>query len=238
MDLVVTNHVTLDSVMQAPAGADEDPRGGFEHGGWAAANADEVMGRAMGERMAGGGALLFGRRTYEKMAAFWPHQPADNPYAKAINEPDKYVASRTLRGAAGVGQRHPARRRRRRRRGGAQGAARREPVGPGQRRPPAVAHAPRPRRPVGAPHPPARARDRPAAVPRRRGAGPHAPDRLDHDDDRRRSSPPTSEPDPQADAARAWRCARKARTAAARTAAPKAAWVSVWAAEANEAWKA
>jgi dihydrofolate reductase len=82
--------------MQSPAGADEDTRGGFEHGGWAAANADEVMGRVMGERMSGGGALLFGRRTYEKMAAFWPHQPADNPYAKAINEPDKYVASRTL----------------------------------------------------------------------------------------------------------------------------------------------
>jgi len=96
MDLVVTNHVTLDGVMQAPAGADEDPRGGFEHGGWAAANADEVMAKAMGEGMARGGALLFGRRTYEKMAAFWPHQPADNPYAKVINGRDKYVASRTL----------------------------------------------------------------------------------------------------------------------------------------------
>ena len=96
MELVVTNHVTLDGVMQAPAGADEDPRGGFEHGGWAAANADEVMGKAMGEGIARGGALLFGRRTYEKMAAFWPHQPADNPYANVINGRDKYVASRTL----------------------------------------------------------------------------------------------------------------------------------------------
>lgn len=96
MDLVVTNHVTLDGVMQAPAGTDEDPRGGFEHGGWAAANADEVMAKAMGEGMARGGALLFGRRTYEKMAAYWPHQPADNPHAEAINGRDKYVASRTL----------------------------------------------------------------------------------------------------------------------------------------------
>ena len=96
MELIVTNHVTLDGVMQSPAGADEDPRGGFEHGGWAAANADDVMGKAMGEGMARGGALLFGRRTYEKMAAFWPHQPADNPYAKVINGRDKYVASRTL----------------------------------------------------------------------------------------------------------------------------------------------
>src|SRR3954451_4026336 len=94
MDLVVTNHVTLDGVMQAPAGADEDPRGGFEHGGWADGNADQVMAKAMGAGMPLGGALLFGRRTYEKMAAFCPHQPADNPYAKVINGRDKYVASR------------------------------------------------------------------------------------------------------------------------------------------------
>jgi dihydrofolate reductase len=98
MELVVTNHVTLDGVMQAPMGADEDPRGGFEHGGWAAANVDEVMAGEMGKGMARGGALLFGRRTYEHMAAYWPHQPADNPYAKVINERRKYVASRTLDG--------------------------------------------------------------------------------------------------------------------------------------------
>jgi dihydrofolate reductase len=98
MKVVVTNHVTLDGVMQAPMGADEDRRGGFEHGGWAAANVDEVMAGAMGEGMARDGALLFGRRTYENMAAFWPHQPADNPYAKVINERRKYVASRTLEG--------------------------------------------------------------------------------------------------------------------------------------------
>jgi dihydrofolate reductase len=98
MKVVVTNHVTLDGVMQAPMGADEDRRGGFEHGGWAAANVDEVMAGAMGEGMARDGALLFGRRTYENMAAFWPHQPADNPYAKVINERQKYVASRTLEG--------------------------------------------------------------------------------------------------------------------------------------------
>src|SRR3954451_16895201 len=96
MDLIVTNHVTLDGVMQAPAGADEDPRGGFEHGGWAAAKADEGMAEAMGEGMARGGALPVGRRSDEEMGAFWPHQPADSPYAKVINGRDKFVASRTL----------------------------------------------------------------------------------------------------------------------------------------------
>ena len=51
----------------------------------------------MGERMARGGSLLFGRRTYERMAAFWPHQPDDNPYAAVLNSREKYVASRTLK---------------------------------------------------------------------------------------------------------------------------------------------
>ena len=60
--VVVVEHVTLDSVMQAPARPDEDRRGGFEHGGWASPYGDEVMGSIMGERMAQGGALLLGRR--------------------------------------------------------------------------------------------------------------------------------------------------------------------------------
>jgi dihydrofolate reductase len=93
--LVVTNHVTLDGVMQAPGGPDEDRRGGFEHGGWAAPNNDEVMGRVMAEGMAQGGALLLGRRTYEAFYAFWPHQ-TDNPYTEVLNNSQKYVASTTL----------------------------------------------------------------------------------------------------------------------------------------------
>ena len=97
MQVVVTNHVTLDGVMQAPMAREEDQRDGFEHGGWAAPNADAVMAEAMGEGIARGGALLFGRRTYEQMASFWPHQPDDVPYAKVINEREKYVASRTLK---------------------------------------------------------------------------------------------------------------------------------------------
>ena len=96
--IVVVNHVTLDGVMQSPSGLDEDRRGGFEHGGWAARNTDEVLGRFMGERMAkgGDGAMLFGRRTYEKMAIFWPKQTDGNPFTEVLNARQKYVASRTL----------------------------------------------------------------------------------------------------------------------------------------------
>jgi dihydrofolate reductase len=93
--LVVVNHVTLDGVMQAPGRPDEDPRGGFEHGGWAAPRIDDVIGRAMGERMAQGGPLLLGRRTYEDFYGFWPNQK-DNPYTEALNRTQKYVASTTL----------------------------------------------------------------------------------------------------------------------------------------------
>ena len=94
--LTVIEHVTLDGVMQAPGRADEDTRGGFVHGGWGQANADEVMGRVMGERMTREGSLLLGRRTYEDFYGFWPHQ-TDNPYTEVLNNTRKYVASRTLR---------------------------------------------------------------------------------------------------------------------------------------------
>jgi dihydrofolate reductase len=94
--VVVIEHVTLDGVMQAPGRADEDTRGGFAHGGWAASNTDEVMGHEMGKGMAKGGPLLFGRRTYEDFYGFWPHQAA-NPYTEVLNRTQKYVASRTLK---------------------------------------------------------------------------------------------------------------------------------------------
>jgi dihydrofolate reductase len=91
--------MTLDGVMQSPSGPDEDRRGGFDHGGWAAPYGDEVMARFMGEHMAAaeGGALLFGRRTYEHMASFWPHQTDGNPFTEVLNARTKYVASNTLR---------------------------------------------------------------------------------------------------------------------------------------------
>jgi dihydrofolate reductase len=96
MRIAVINHLTLDGVMQAPAAPDEDVRGGFRHGGWAVPYQDEVMARHMGERMSGGGgALLLGRRTYEQLAGYWPHQK-DNPYTEVLNNVQKYVASRTL----------------------------------------------------------------------------------------------------------------------------------------------
>jgi dihydrofolate reductase len=95
--LIVNNSITLDGVMQAPGRPDEDRRGGFSHGGWAAPYADEVLAQAAAEGMAGGGAMLFGRRTYEDFAKVWPSMPADNPFARFLNEVPKHVASRTLR---------------------------------------------------------------------------------------------------------------------------------------------
>ncbi len=76
--IVVVENVTLDGVMQAPGRPDEDRRGGFARGGWAVPYADPVMGRVMAEDMARGGALLFGRRTYEDFFGYWPQQQ-DNP---------------------------------------------------------------------------------------------------------------------------------------------------------------
>jgi dihydrofolate reductase len=93
--VIVTNHLTLDGVMQAPGRPDEDLRGGFEHGGWATPNTDEVMGRVMGEGMALGGPLLLGRRTYEDFYDFWPKQK-DNPFTEVLDRVQKYVASTTL----------------------------------------------------------------------------------------------------------------------------------------------
>ncbi len=94
--IIVINHLTLDGVMQAPGRPDEERRGGFTHGGWAQADNDAVMGQALGEGMTQGGALLFGRRTYEDFAAFWPKQPEPNPFTDVLNNVQKYVVSRTL----------------------------------------------------------------------------------------------------------------------------------------------
>jgi dihydrofolate reductase len=94
--VVVSNSVTLDGVMQAPGRPDEDRRGGFERGGWAQPYFDPVMGSVAAEGIAKGGALLFGRRTYEDFAAFWPNQTEDNPFTAVLNNFRKYVASTTL----------------------------------------------------------------------------------------------------------------------------------------------
>jgi dihydrofolate reductase len=96
-NVVVFESLTLDGVMQAPGRPDEDRRGGFQHGGWATPYTDAVMGSVAAEGMAKGGALLFGRRTYEDFAAIWPAMPEPNPFTEVLDRSRKYVASRTLK---------------------------------------------------------------------------------------------------------------------------------------------
>jgi dihydrofolate reductase len=93
--LAVNTFLTLDGVMQAPGGPEEDPSGGFAHGGWSVEYWDEGMGKIMGEAMAAPFDLLLGRKTYEIFAAHWPYA-GDDPVAKKLNEATKHVASRTL----------------------------------------------------------------------------------------------------------------------------------------------
>ena len=96
MRLILSDFMSLDGVTQAPGGKEEDTDGGFQHGGWSAPYFDEeVMGADIGEVMARTEALLFGRRTWEGMAAAWPGRAGD-PYADQMNSYPKYVASRTL----------------------------------------------------------------------------------------------------------------------------------------------
>jgi dihydrofolate reductase len=94
--LTVNTFLTLDGVMQAPGGPEEDPSGGFAHGGWSANYWDDQMGQVMGESMSTPFDLVLGRRTYEIFAAHWPYV-TDDPFAKPLNDATKYVASRTLR---------------------------------------------------------------------------------------------------------------------------------------------
>jgi dihydrofolate reductase len=94
--LIVSTFLTLDGVMQAPGGPEEDPSGSFAHGGWSVNYWDDQMGQVMGEAMSTPFDLLLGRRTYEIFAAHWPYA-TDDPGAKPLNDATKYVASRTLR---------------------------------------------------------------------------------------------------------------------------------------------
>lgn len=95
--LRVVEFMSLDGVIQAPGAADEDTEGGFRHGGWQPPYFDDVLGGAAAEGMAGTDAYLFGRKTYQKMAAYWPTVGDDDPYAQHLNSTPKYVASTTLR---------------------------------------------------------------------------------------------------------------------------------------------
>jgi dihydrofolate reductase len=93
--LIAITQVTLDGVMQAPGGPEEDPTNGFTDGGWAMHFGDDVLRGIIRETIAGKFDMLLGRRTYEIFAAYWPNQ-GDNPIAKAFNKATKYVATHTL----------------------------------------------------------------------------------------------------------------------------------------------
>ena len=93
-ELIVSTFLTLDGVMQAPGGPEEDPSGGFEHGGWSFGYWDDQMASVMEESMSKPFDIVLGRRTYEIFAAYWPH--VDNADAEPINTATKHVASTTL----------------------------------------------------------------------------------------------------------------------------------------------
>jgi dihydrofolate reductase len=92
--LITSTFLTLDGVMQAPGGPEEDDSGGFAYGGWSVNYWDELMGQVMGEAMSVPFDLLLGRRTYDIFAAYWPAAP-DEAGAKPLNDATKYVASRS-----------------------------------------------------------------------------------------------------------------------------------------------
>ena len=95
--VIVMNGMTLDGVMQAPGRPDEDPRGGFEHGGWGRPYGDEAMVAKWGQRLTeltgGKHAWLFGRWTYQQLLTYWNAQ--GGPFKDRLNEIHKYVASNT-----------------------------------------------------------------------------------------------------------------------------------------------
>jgi dihydrofolate reductase len=96
MRIIIIDFMSLDGVVQAPGGTEEDADGGFEHGGWSMRFFDpDTMGQVISDVMGRTDALLFGRRTWQTMAAAWPERAGD-PFADRMNAIRKYVASRTL----------------------------------------------------------------------------------------------------------------------------------------------
>ena len=94
--LIVSMFASLDGVMQAPGGPEEDPTGGFTLGGWMFTYADDSMDLSAAGFDGKDRELVLGRRTYQIFEAFWPYQPDDDPIAKTFNATKKHVASRTL----------------------------------------------------------------------------------------------------------------------------------------------
>ncbi len=96
MRIVISEFISLDGVVQAPGGPDEDTDGGFRHGGWSMPYFDpEVMGSSIDEMAQRTDALLYGRRTWQVMAGAWPGRAGD-PFADWINAVEKHVVSDTL----------------------------------------------------------------------------------------------------------------------------------------------
>ncbi len=102
--IIALNHVTLDGVIQSGGGPQEDPSGGFTHGGWTIPFRSEDGGKAVLEVMSHDFDLLLGRRTYEIWAAYWPY--AKHPVANAINKAEKYVVTKSL-GSLAWAKSHP-----------------------------------------------------------------------------------------------------------------------------------
>jgi dihydrofolate reductase len=96
-NLIVQEWIALDGVVQAPGAADEDPSGGFQHGGWHLPYFDDLSMKWVLENVTGAGGFLLGRRTYEGFAAHWPNaSEEEQPLAEPLNSKPKYVASTTL----------------------------------------------------------------------------------------------------------------------------------------------
>jgi dihydrofolate reductase len=96
--IILNAFLTLDGVMQAPGGPDEDPEGGFAHGGWKAPYGDEVMRRRVVDGFADADGFILGRKTYDIFSSYWPKiTDPDDVIASALNARPKYVASRSVK---------------------------------------------------------------------------------------------------------------------------------------------